>query len=97
MFSGCRDDETSADAQINGVTEDVLEYVSHPFIKLGAMSWAFLESTKNNPDPTYKEASHEYTQVTLSSFWCSKFVLIVQKVPQLCVGTEMDLNQPLLL
>lgn len=45
MFSGCRDNETSADAQIHGVSE-------------GAMSWAFLESLKSNPDPTYVEVSH---------------------------------------
>lgn len=40
MFSGCRDDQTSADASIGG--ENV-----------GAMSWAFLETMKRNPNPTY--------------------------------------------
>jgi hypothetical protein len=45
MFSGCRDDETSADAQIQGVSE-------------GAMSWAFLETMKTDPNPTYKQVGH---------------------------------------
>ncbi|KAK6002251.1 hypothetical protein QM012_001889 [Aureobasidium pullulans] len=76
MFSGCRDEETSADAQINGVSE-------------GAMSWAFLESTKTNPDPTYKEALH----MTRSLLKASDYT----QVPQLCVGRELDLNQPLIL
>jgi hypothetical protein len=40
MFSGCRDDQTSADANINGMSE-------------GAMSWAFLEIMKQNPNPSY--------------------------------------------
>jgi hypothetical protein len=40
MFSGCRDDQTSADASINGTSE-------------GAMSWAFLETMKRIPSPTY--------------------------------------------
>lgn len=40
MFSGCRDDQTSADANINGMNE-------------GAMSWAFLEIMKQNPNPSY--------------------------------------------
>jgi hypothetical protein len=40
MFSGCRDDQTSADANIGGMSE-------------GAMSWAFLETMKRIPNPTY--------------------------------------------
>jgi hypothetical protein len=40
MFSGCRDDQTSADANINGMSE-------------GAMSWAFLEIMKSNSNPSY--------------------------------------------
>lgn len=40
MFSGCRDDQTSADANIGGSS-------------VGAMSWAFLETMKRNPNPTY--------------------------------------------
>ncbi|KAF4629055.1 hypothetical protein G7Y89_g9093 [Cudoniella acicularis] len=40
MFSGCRDDQTSADASIAGSNE-------------GAMSWAFLQSMKKIPNPTF--------------------------------------------
>jgi len=40
MFSGCRDDQTSADATIGGMAE-------------GAMSWAFLETMKRVPNPTF--------------------------------------------
>ena len=40
MFSGCRDDQTSADASIAGSS-------------VGAMSWAFLETMKRNQNPTY--------------------------------------------
>ena len=40
MFSGCRDDQTSADANIQGTSE-------------GAMSWAFLETMNRIPNPTY--------------------------------------------
>jgi hypothetical protein len=42
MFSGCRDDQTSADANIGGMSE-------------GAMSWAFLETMKRISNPTYLE------------------------------------------
>lgn len=44
MFSGCRDDQTSADANIGGAS-------------VGAMSWAFLETMKRNPNPTYLNVS----------------------------------------
>jgi len=44
MFSGCRDDQTSADANIGGMSE-------------GAMSWAFLETMKRIPNPTYLQVS----------------------------------------
>ena len=44
MFSGCRDDQTSADANIGGMNE-------------GAMSWAFLEIMKRDPNPSYLQVS----------------------------------------
>lgn len=47
MFSGCRDDQTSADATINGTSE-------------GAMSWAFLEMMRQNPNPSYFQVSDSY-------------------------------------
>jgi len=40
MYSGCKDDQTSADASISG------EHV-------GAMSWAFLQNMKTNPNQSY--------------------------------------------
>jgi hypothetical protein len=94
MFSGCRDDQTSADASINGTSE-------------GAMSWAFLETMKQNPNPTYLDVRDSYrvpkfveiidrikalTQ-TRSSLRQSEYT----QVPQLSVGLEMDLNQPLVM
>ena len=42
MYSGCRDDQTSADATIQG---------SH----VGAMSWAFLTTMNEQPEQTYIE------------------------------------------
>lgn len=44
MFSGCRDDQTSADANIGGIRE-------------GAMTWSFLECMKRNQYPTYLQVS----------------------------------------
>lgn len=40
MFSGCRDDQTSADASIGGESQ-------------GAMSWAFLSTLNEDPGITY--------------------------------------------
>ncbi|KAF2228567.1 peptidase C14 [Viridothelium virens] len=40
MYSGCRDDQTSADASIAGAN-------------VGAMSWAFLETMKRAQNPSY--------------------------------------------
>lgn len=42
MFSGCRDDQTSADATISGTAT-------------GAMSWAFLGTMRERPDQSYRE------------------------------------------
>ena len=42
MYSGCKDDQTSADANIAG---------SH----VGAMSWAFLQTMQRNPNQSYVE------------------------------------------
>jgi len=40
MFSGCRDDQTSADTSIGGT-------------ETGAMSWAFIKTMRENPQATY--------------------------------------------
>ncbi|KAF2032877.1 peptidase C14 [Setomelanomma holmii] len=42
MFSGCRDDQTSADARIKGEST-------------GAMTWAFLETMRQTQNPSYAE------------------------------------------
>lgn len=42
MFSGCRDDQTSADASIQGAN-------------VGAMSWAFLQTMRREPNPSYMQ------------------------------------------
>ncbi|KAK2604081.1 hypothetical protein N8I77_007040 [Diaporthe amygdali] len=42
MFSGCRDDQTSADATISGAAT-------------GAMSWAFIGTMREDPDLTYRQ------------------------------------------
>jgi len=54
MFSGCRDDQTSADANIGGTSE-------------GAMSWAFLETMKRNPNPSYIEV--RVSCIPLEGLW----------------------------
>jgi hypothetical protein len=53
MFSGCRDDQTSADANIQGMSE-------------GAMSWAFLETMKRIPNPTYIEVRDSNVELAQS-------------------------------
>jgi hypothetical protein len=94
MFSGCRDDQTSADASINGTSE-------------GAMSWAFLETMKRIPSPTYLQVRASLIlmriagstdivkalQDTRNSLRQSQYT----QVPQLSVGLEMDLSRGLVL
>jgi metacaspase-1 len=53
MFSGCRDDQTSADARIGGES-------------VGAMSWAFLETMKRNQNPSYLEVMFPFLSLSLS-------------------------------
>jgi hypothetical protein len=74
MFSGCRDDQTSADANIGGMAE-------------GAMSWAFLQTMQRIQNPTFLEALQD-TRVCLRQ---SEYT----QVPQLSIGLQLDLNQPL--
>ncbi|KAL9089883.1 MAG: hypothetical protein Q9159_002240 [Coniocarpon cinnabarinum] len=54
MFSGCRDDQTSADASISG---------SH----VGAMSWAFLECMKGAGALSYLQVLRRTRQILRSS------------------------------
>ncbi|USW53108.1 Putative Caspase-like domain superfamily [Septoria linicola] len=74
MYSGCRDEETSADAYIAGKN-------------CGAMTFAFLETMKHNPDPSYVQT----LQSTRTNLRNSDYA----QVPQLSVGVQIDLNQPL--
>ncbi|KAL8685608.1 MAG: hypothetical protein Q9218_007654 [Villophora microphyllina] len=73
MFSGCRDDQTSADANIGG---------SH----VGAMSWALLETLYSRPGQSYIQVLQNTRQLLVGKY---------QQVPQLSVGTKVDLDQPL--
>lgn len=57
MFSGCQDDQTSADATISGSAT-------------GAMSWAFIGTMRENPDFSYVDVSaaiHQLSHVTDNS------------------------------
>ena len=56
MFSGCRDDQTSADANIQGMSE-------------GAMSWAFLQTMKRIQNPSYIQVRNQ--EPPLYTFQCS--------------------------
>ena len=94
MFSGCRDDQTSADANIDGAS-------------VGAMSWAFLEVMKRNPAPTYLNVRSFlallfyllYPDLLFQTLQQTRMVLgqsNYKQVPQLSIGfEELDLNQPL--
>ena len=55
MFSGCRDDQTSADARIEGEPT-------------GAMTWAFLEMMKSDQSPSYAEVSIKHNVFDRSWF-----------------------------
>ncbi|KAF2654981.1 peptidase C14 [Lophiostoma macrostomum CBS 122681] len=77
MFSGCRDDQTSADARIQGRST-------------GAMTWAFLETMKRSPRPSYVQTLQMTRQFLDGSHYT--------QIPQLSCGVEMDLdNTPLML
>ena len=56
MFSGCRDDQTSADATIAGA-------------HVGAMSWALLTTLKSNPNLSYVQVClHQLTTCWCSRY-----------------------------
>lgn len=69
MFSGCRDDQTSADASIGGES-------------VGAMSWAFLECMKRDPNPNYL------------SVWLHSSDLGWTNILTSCVGASTDEIDP---
>jgi len=72
MFSGCRDDQTSADTSI----------ANEP---TGEMSWAFIRSMREYPGQSYVQALRN-TRALLSPKYA--------QIPQLSVGAQFDLNQP---
>lgn len=51
------------------------------------MTWAFLETMKHNQNPSYIVA----LQQTRAALRSSQYA----QIPQLSIGVEMDLNQPL--
>ncbi|KZP16354.1 hypothetical protein FIBSPDRAFT_958077 [Athelia psychrophila] len=74
MYSGCKDDQTSADATEDG---------QH----VGAMSWAFLKTMEENPDQTYLEVLQSTRLILADSDYT--------QIPQLSVGSKIDLDVPL--
>ena len=72
MFSGCADNQTSADTSIAGAST-------------GAMSYAFLRTIRANPQQSYIEVLQNTRQWMAQSY---------QQIPQLSVGGEYDLRQP---
>jgi metacaspase-1 len=56
MYSGCRDDQTSADATIGGSN-------------VGAMSWAFLEVMHKNPNQTYVQVCPSFPLISTNSLF----------------------------
>jgi len=72
MFSGCRDDQTSADTSI----------ANEP---TGAMSWAFIHTMREFPGQSYVEILQR-TRALLSPKY--------SQIPQLSVGAQFDLKQP---
>ncbi|CAN8096795.1 unnamed protein product [Discula destructiva] len=55
MFSGCRDDQTSADATISGAAT-------------GAMSWAFIGTMKENPEMSYIQVLQDTRERLLNNY-----------------------------
>ena len=93
MLSGCRDDQTSADAKIQGRST-------------GAMTWAFLETMKRYPSPSYIQVYSKVREKWGKANELQTLQLTRQflddshysQVPQLSCGVQMDLHQtPLIL
>jgi hypothetical protein len=72
MFSGCRDDQTSADTSI----------ANEP---TGAMSWAFINTMREYPGQSYVEILRRTRAILAQKY---------SQIPQLSVGAQYDLNQP---
>lgn len=87
MFSGCRDDQTSADAKISGQST-------------GAMTWAFLQVMKRDQSPTYAQVStdHAGCDVRLTVWQTLQMTRQLldesnySQIPQLSSGLDIDLE-----
>ncbi|CAI6334920.1 unnamed protein product [Periconia digitata] len=76
MFSGCRDDQTSADANIAGQST-------------GAMTWAFLQIMRQDPNPTYARTLQLTRQMLDEHNY--------KQIPQLSCGVDIELDNMRLL
>jgi hypothetical protein len=86
MFSGCADDQTSADTSIAGAATGLspIIFVVKELIETGAMSHAFINTMRQNPDQSYVQVLQS-TRAGLAGKY--------QQIPQLSCGGEYDLNQ----
>jgi len=76
MYSGCKDDQTSADASISG---------SH----VGAMSWAFLETMRNNNgQQSYVDILRNTRGLLQQNY---------SQIPQLSCGQQINLDEPFMI
>lgn len=95
MFSGCRDDQTSADATISGAAT-------------GAMSWAFIGTMREEPNLTYREVRcclelvvsaivnrRRLTDKQILLATRGKLVENYEQIPQLSCGGRYDLDESL--
>lgn len=97
MFSGCRDDQTSADATISGSAT-------------GAMSWAFIGTMREDPNLTYRDVRCFLPRLTalaaIMHGWrlTDEQILLAtrgklmdnyEQIPQLSCGGRYDLDEPL--
>jgi hypothetical protein len=89
MFSGCADDQTSADTSIAGKAT-------------GAMSWAFIGTMRENPEQSYRNVSicgrqsYWVTRLTCRQILQNTRELLLNnysQVPQLSCGGEYDLDE----
>jgi hypothetical protein len=60
MFSGCADDQTSADTSMAGAatglyTPEMVKLRNFTEVVTGAMSWAFIRTMRSNPQQSYIE------------------------------------------
>lgn len=90
MFSGCRDDQTSADATISGTAT-------------GAMSWAFIGTMRENPEMSYVQVCTSFLDTHYRRLigeqvlqdTRERLLEHYQQIPQLSCGGHYDLDQQL--